>query len=67
MTPPPTQPHNNRVVAALPAVNLGALIIAVALLWWRTAALEQQVEGLRGAVGALQVEVAVLGQALDKP
>lgn len=56
-----------QVRAALPAVNLVTLLLAVALLWWRTAALEQQVEGLRAAVGALQVEVAVLRQGLDRP
>ncbi len=52
----------------LPAVNLVALITAVALLWWRTAALEQQVQGLGAAVHALEVEVAQLTQALhDRP
>lgn len=51
----------------LPAVNLVALVATVAVLWWRMAALEVQVRGLTAAVGALQVEVAVLHQALDKP
>lgn len=45
---------------ALPAVNLVALLAAVAVLWWRVGALETQVAGLSAAVSALQVEVAQL-------
>jgi len=53
--------------AALPAVNLVTLVAAVAVMWWRMGVLEQQVAGLTAAVGALQVEVAVLKQALERP
>ncbi|MGH7375873.1 MAG: hypothetical protein ACREKK_00455 [Candidatus Methylomirabilales bacterium] len=58
---------NHRLRESLPAVNLVVLLSAVAVLWWRAAALEQQVEGLGAAVHALQVEVAVLHQALGRP
>jgi len=50
---------------ALPAVNLVALVAAVAVLWWRAQRVEDQVDGLRGTVSALTVEVATLKQALD--
>jgi len=52
----------------MPAVNLVALVAAVAVLWWRAQRVEDQVDGLRAAVGALQVEVAALHQVVgDKP
>lgn len=55
---------NRTLAAALPAVNLVALFAAVAVLWWRAAVVEDQVQALRGAVNALQVEVAVLHQTI---
>jgi cell division protein FtsB len=59
---------NGRVRDAIPAVNLVTLLVTVGLLWWRTASLEATVEGLRTAVVALQVEVAVLtAKADDRP
>ncbi len=58
-------PLLHRVNGSLPAVNLVALVVAVAVLWWRTARVEDTTEGLRTAVVALQVEVAQLKQALD--
>ncbi len=54
-----------RLNGALPAVNLVALVAAVAVLWWRAQRVEDQVDGLRATVSALQVEVAGLKQALD--
>ena len=52
----------------MPAVNLVALVAAVAVLWWRAQRVEDQVDGLRAAVSALQVEVAALHQVVgDKP
>jgi len=50
---------------ALPAVNLVALVAAVAVLWWRAQRVETQVDALRATVSALQVDVARLTQALD--
>ena len=59
--------NGGRLGAALPAVNLVALVATVALLWWRTARVEVQLDELKGAVAALQVEVAVLRQIVSKP
>ena len=56
-----------RANGVLPAVNLVALVAAVAVMWWRLGRLEPQVDGLRAAIAALQVEVAVMHQALDHP
>ncbi len=58
---------NNRVLLGWPAVNLVSLVAAVAVMWWRIGRLEQTQQGLEAAVRALQVEVAVMHQALDKP
>ncbi len=52
---------------ALPVVNLVTLVAAVAVIWWRVGRLEDEVYALRASVSSLQVEVAVLRQALDKP
>ncbi len=57
-----------QLTGALPAVNLVALVAAVAVLWWRAQRVEDQVDGLRATVTALQVEVAQVTQALhDRP
>ncbi len=57
-----------QLAGALPAVNLGALVAAVAVLWWRAATVEAQVAGLAAAVQSLTVEVAQLTQArADRP
>ncbi len=61
-------PAAQRLNGYLPAVNLVTIIAAVAVMWWRLANLEQQVGPLRAAVVALQVDVAVLSQAIkDRP
>ena len=54
---------NGAVRAALPAVNLVTLVAAVAVLWWRAARVEGQVDGLRVTVEDLKVSVAVLTAA----
>ena len=52
----------------LPALNLVGLVAAVAVLWWRAQRVEDQVDGLRAVVSALQVEVAAFHQFVaDKP
>ncbi len=59
---------STRFNGALPAVNLVTLVAAVAVLWWRAQRVEDQVDGLRATVSALQVEVAQVTQALhDRP
>ncbi len=60
-------PNSERIQAALPAVNLVTLVVAGALLWWRTGQREEQVAGLRAAVSSLQIEIVVLKQAPARP
>lgn len=61
-------PFLHRLNGYAPSVNLVALVVTVAVLWWRIARVEDETRGLRAAVAALQVEVAQQGQALrDRP
>jgi len=50
--------RNPALREALPAVNLVALVATVAVLWWRMAHVETQVEVLTSSVVALKVAVA---------
>ncbi len=58
---------NGHLREALPVVNLVGLATTVAVLWWRTAVLEQTTGALTAAVVELRVEVAVLHQVSGRP
>ncbi len=54
-----------RINGALPAVNLATLLATVAVLWWRIASVERQVEANTASIVALKVQVAGWRAALD--